>query len=36
MGDGRIFLKNPRASFFNKDLWNEHNFGWIHLARKYL
>jgi hypothetical protein len=32
MGDGRIFLKNHRASSFNKDLSNGPNFGQIHLA----
>jgi hypothetical protein len=32
MGDGRIFPKNRRASLFNDDLWNEPNFGRIHLA----
>ncbi len=39
MGDGRIFLKNRRASCFNKDLSNEPhfgNFGRIHLAGQYL
>ncbi len=30
--DGRIFLKNCRASSFNKDLSNEPNFSRIHLA----
>ncbi len=32
MGDGRIFLKNRRATSFYKDLSNEPNFGRIHLA----
>ncbi len=36
MGDGRIFLKDRRASFFNKDLSNNPNFGRIHLAGQYL
>jgi hypothetical protein len=27
MADGRIFLKNRRASSFNRDLSNEPNFG---------
>ncbi len=31
MGDGRIFLKNRRASSFNKDLSNEPNYGRINL-----
>jgi hypothetical protein len=30
MVDGRIFLKNLRASLFNEDLSNEPNFGPIH------
>jgi hypothetical protein len=36
MGDGRIFLKNLRASLFNDDLSNEPNVGRIHLAGQYL
>jgi hypothetical protein len=36
MVDRRIFLKNRRASSFNKDLSNEPNFGRIHLAGHYL
>jgi hypothetical protein len=36
MGGGRIFLKTYRASLFNEDLWNEPNFGRIHLAGQYL
>jgi hypothetical protein len=36
MGDGRIFLKNRRASSFYKDLLNEPNFGRIYLAGQYL
>ncbi len=36
MGDGRIFLKNLRASLFNDNLSNEPNFGQIHLAGVYL
>jgi hypothetical protein len=30
------FSKNLRASLFNKDLSNKHNFGGIHLAGLYL
>jgi len=36
MGGGRIFLKNHRASLFNEDLSNEHDFCRIHLAGQYL
>jgi hypothetical protein len=36
MGDGRIFLKTRRDASFNKDLSNEPNFHWIHLAGQYL
>jgi hypothetical protein len=36
MGGGRIFLKSLRDTSFNKDLSNEPNFGWIHLAGQYL
>ncbi len=36
MGDGRIFLKTCRDASFNKDLSNEPNFDWIHLAGQYL
>ncbi len=36
MGDGRIFLKTRRDAYFNKDLSNEPNFDWIHLAGQYL
>jgi hypothetical protein len=36
MGDRQIFLKNCRASSFNKDLSNEPNFGRIPLAGQYL
>ena len=25
-----------RNAFFNEDLWNEPNLGWIHLAGQYL
>jgi hypothetical protein len=32
MGDGKIFLKILRDTFFNKDLSNEPNFSLIHLA----
>jgi hypothetical protein len=32
MGDGRIFLKRLRDTFFNKELWNVPNLGLIHLA----
>ncbi len=32
MWDGRIFLKTRLDAFFNKDLSNEPNFDWIHLA----
>jgi hypothetical protein len=35
-GDGRNFLKNRRASSFNKDLSNEPNFDRINLAGHYL
>jgi len=36
MGDGRIFLKTGGDASFNKDLSNEPNFDWIHLAGQYL
>jgi hypothetical protein len=37
MGERRIFIKKKhRASSFNKDLFNEPNFGRIHLAGQYL
>ena len=36
MGDGWILLKPRRDNSFNKDLSNEPNFGWIHLAGQYL
>ncbi len=36
MGDGRIVLKTFRASLLNDDLFNEPNFGRIHLAGQYL
>jgi hypothetical protein len=36
VGDGRIFLKNLRASLFNDDLSNEITFSQIHLAGQYL
>ncbi len=36
MGDGRIFLKSRRDTFFNKDLSNEPTFGRIYLAGQYL
>ncbi len=36
MGDGRIFLKTRRGASFNKDLSNEPNLDWIHLAGQYL
>jgi hypothetical protein len=36
MGDGRIFLKTGRDASFIKDLSNEPNFDWIHLAGQYL
>ncbi len=36
MGDRRIFLKTRRNASFNKDLSNEPNFDWIHLAGQYL
>jgi hypothetical protein len=36
MGGGRIFLKTFRTSLFNEGLSNEPNFGWIHLAGRYL
>jgi hypothetical protein len=36
MGGGRIFQKNLGDTTFNKDLSNESNFGWIHLAGQYL
>ncbi len=36
MGDRRIFLKTGRDASFNKDLLNEPNFDWIHLAGQYL
>ncbi len=34
--DGRILLKHPRDTSFNKDLSNEPNFGRIYLAGQYL
>ncbi len=36
MGDVQIFLKTRRDASFNKDLSNEPNFHWIHLAGQYL
>ncbi len=36
IGDGGIFLKTCRDTFFNKDLWNEPNFDRSHLAGQYL
>jgi hypothetical protein len=36
MGDGQIFPKYIRASLFNDDLWNDPNFGRIHLDGQYL
>jgi hypothetical protein len=35
-GGWRIFLKSRRDVSFNKDLSNETNFDWIHLAGQYL
>jgi hypothetical protein len=35
MGDRRIFLKSLHDTFFNKDLFDEPNFGRIHLAGQY-
>jgi hypothetical protein len=36
MGGGPIFLKSRCDVFFHKDLSNEPNFDWIHLAGQYL
>jgi hypothetical protein len=36
MGDGQIFLKNLRDTFFIKDLSNEPTLGRIHLAGQHL
>jgi hypothetical protein len=36
MGDGQIFLKTCREVSFNKVLYNEPNFGRIHLAGEYI
>jgi hypothetical protein len=36
MGARRIFGKIFLASLFNEDLWNEPNYGRIHLAGQYL